>query len=463
MKAKFILSLCLSLSMNMLYSAEPLILKVIERQIEVNGKTAKVLGIVQQDGTMGLTANKGQPFDVQLKNELSVPTSIHWHGIILPNNQDGVAFVTQFPLYPGTAYHYQYPLVQAGTFFMHSHFSMQEQQLLSAPLILREPEDDQLADREVVVMLADFSFKSPHEIFRSLRHPPSMQSMTATHGKGMQHMGADVVEVNYDTLLANFKTLESPDIFYVKPGERVRLRIINAASATNFFISLGSLQGQAIAVDGSRVQPLPGQQFELGIAQRIDILVTIPKEGGQFPILAQGEATLLQTGIILKADDAPLKKLSSKAAAKAGVIGNKQEEQLRALAPLAVRQVDNRVTLELGGDMANYVWTINGQAWPEITPVVVNTGERVEIAFKNATAMTHPMHLHGHVFEVTEIDGKSFQGAVRDTVLVGPGSTVKIQFDANNPGVWPLHCHLLYHLEAGMMTVVRYADFIQPL
>lgn len=463
MKTKLILSLCLSLSLSMLYSAEPLVLKVIERQIDVDGKAAKVLGIVQQDGTIGLTANKGQQFDVQLKNELSIPTSIHWHGIILPNTQDGVAFVTQFPLYPGTAYRYQYPLVQAGTFFMHSHFSMQEQQLLSAPLILREPEDDLIADREVVVLLADFSFKSPHEILQSLRHPQGMKSMTVTNSKGMKHMGADVVEVNYDTVLANFKTLESPDVFTVKPGERVRLRMINAASATNFIISLGKLEGQAIAVDGSRIQPFSGQQFELGIAQRIDIVVTIPKEGGQFPILAQGEATFLQAGIILKADDTPLSKLSSKATVKAGVLTNKQEEHLRALHPLAAHSVDNRVTLELGGDMATYVWTINGQAWPETTPVVVKKSERVEITFRNATAMTHPMHLHGHVFEVTEIDGKSFQGAMRDTVLVGPNSTVKIQFDANNPGVWPLHCHLLYHLEAGMMTVVRYADFIQPL
>lgn len=443
--------------------SEPLSLKVVEKEIQVNGKPAKVLGIVQQDGTAGLTANKGQTFDVTLQNNLNVPTSIHWHGIILPNNQDGVAFITQFPLYPQTSYHYQFPIVQAGTFFMHSHFGLQEQQLLSAPLILRDPDDDLIADKEVIVMLSDFSFKSPMEIFLKLRcNNKKMQMQNSSHEK--MKMGSDVVEVDYDAFLANSRTLEDPEIVQVKPNERVRLRLINASSATNFFINLGELDGTAIAVDGSRIQPLQERQFELGIAQRIDIVVTIPKAGGVFPILAQGEATTMQTGIILNASSENKKvTLSSRTEKKAGVIENKQEAKLHALTPMPKRDIDRKHTLELGGDMANYIWTINGQAWPEVTPVLVKKGERVEITFKNATAMTHPMHLHGHVFEVTEVDGKSIQGAVRDTVLVSPNATVKIQFDADNPGVWPLHCHLLYHLEAGMLTVVKYENFLQPL
>lgn len=452
------LFLFLLLAIQTLGHAQPISLKVFERTIQVNGKQADVYGIVQQDGSFGMTLNKGQLFDVKLQNELKVPTSIHWHGIILPNNQDGVAFITQFPIYPGTEYKYQFPVVQAGTFFMHSHFSFQEQQLLSAPLIFREPEDDQIADKEIVVMLSDFSFKSPMEIYLGLRCNNEMKESAVNK---MTHR-PDVVEVNYDAFLANFRTLEDPDIFQVKPGQRVRLRMINAANATNFFINLGQLQGTAIAVDGSRTQPLQDERFELGIAQRIDILITIPKEGGAFPILAQGEGTSLQTGVILSTKNEKVV-LPSKAEKKAEAFTNKQEEKLRALHPLPEKNINNKVTLELGGDMANYVWTINGQSWPETTPVLVKKGERVEITFKNSTTMAHPMHLHGHVFEVTEIDGKSFPGAIRDTVMVGPGSIVKIQFDANNPGVWPLHCHLLYHLEAGMLTVVRYKDFLQPL
>lgn len=436
-------------------STEPISLKIIEKEIQVLGKQAKVYAIVQPDGQPGLIANKGELFEVNLQNALRVPTSIHWHGVLLPNNQDGVAFITQFPIYPGNGYRYQYPILQSGTFFMHSHFPLQEQQLLSAPLIFREEGDALIAEREIIMLLTDFSFTSPFDLFLRLRCPKGMKK---------KDNKADIIDVEYDAFLANYKTLEDPEIYDVKPEERIRLRIINASSATNFFIQT-DLKGIAIAVDGNRIEPFAGTSFELGIAQRIDIVVTIPKEGGIFPILAKGEATFLQAGIILNAgqDKGKIDPLPLRTKKDAGVFTNKQEENLRALYPLRERPIDRKVNLELGGDMARYVWTINGQAWPEITPVEVREGERVEITFTNKTMMTHPMHLHGHVFQVTEIDGKIFKGAVRDTVLVGPRSTLKIQFDANNPGVWPLHCHLLYHLEAGMLTVVRYKDYVQPL
>lgn len=423
-------------------------LKVIEREIIVNGQKAQVYALTQPDGTLGLFSKKGQDFNVKVVNTLNVPTSIHWHGLILPNNQDGVAFITQFAIYPGTEYPYHFPLLQSGTYFMHAHYGMQEQRLLSAPLILLDEDDSTLTNKDIVILLADFSFKSPDQILQELRCGGKMKNMKMSQ--------ADVVEVNYDAFLANSKTLDNPDVFEITPGSRVRLRLINASSATNFLINLGQLDGEAIAVDGKGIEPLRSKQFELGISQRIDIVVTIPESGGSFPILAQGEATDMQTGIILSTPGAHPLKLNPKTAQKAGIVTNKQEALLHALKPLSAKKIDRKVNIELGGDMANYVWTLNGQAWPETTPVLVKKDERVEITFKNLTAMTHPMHLHGHVFQVTEIDGKMLNGAMRDSVLVGPWSTIKIQFDADNPGVWPLHCHLLYHQEAGMFTVVRY-------
>lgn len=433
------------------------ILRATERQIKINGKEATIFALLQPDGTLGLTANKGQPFDVILENSLKVPTSIHWHGLILPNDQDGVAFITQFPVYPKQSYHYKFPLVQAGTFWMHSHFGLQEQQLLSAPLILLEPDDRTLSQRDVVVFLADFSFKSPLSIYEQLRSQCKKGS-----GMNMKAM-PDIVEVDYDAFLANYRTSEDPEIVSVQPGEKVRLRIINGSSATNFFLSPGALEGEAIAVDGNRIKPLRASRFELAVAQRIDILITIPQKGGAFPVLAKGEGTNKQAGLILAIPDEKIPPLSSTTVDKAGRMTNAQEVLFQALSPLPIRPVDKRVTLELGGDMANYLWTLNGQSWPEVTPIVVEKGQRVEIIFKNVSSMAHPMHLHGHVFQVTEIDGQAISGAMRDTVLVLPRSTVAIQFDADNPGVWPLHCHVLYHLEGGMLTVVRYKDYIQPL
>ncbi len=134
------------------------------------------------------------------------------------------------------------------------------------------------------------------------------------------------------------------------------------------------------------------------------------------------------------------------------------ERRLRALRPLGVRKADRVHTLNLTGEMAGYVWSINDVVWNrDVPPLPVAKGERVELVFGNKTPMPHPMHLHGHEFQVVEIDGVRFTGAVRDTVLVPPGGRVVVAFDANNPGWWALHCHLLYHLDAGMFTTIRYA------
>lgn len=436
----------------------PNILRVVEKKIVLNGKEAVILSVEQPDGTLGLTGEKGQLFNVRLENTLSIPTSIHWHGLILPNDQDGVAFITQYPLYPGQSYVYQFPLLQAGTFWMHSHLGLQEQRLLTAPLILHDPEEANLADQEVIMLLNDFSFKSPEEIYEDLKCNCKIRMSTSTEMRG-----PDIVDVNYDAFLANHHTLESPEIVPVEPGKKIRLRIINGSSATNFFIALAPLQADIIAVDGSRTQPLAGSLFELGVAQRIDLLFTIPEQGGAFPILAQGEGTDMQTGIILATKNSTIPVLSSKTLEKAGRLTNAQEFKLSALHPLSPKNPQQKTILTLNGDMAKYIWTLDGKAWPETNPLVVEKGQRIEITLKNETTMIHPMHLHGHVFQVTAINDKPINGALRDTVLVPPHSTLSIQFDADNPGVWPFHCHVLYHLEAGMLTVLRYKDFIQPL
>lgn len=434
---------------------EKIILHVKERLIDVDGKEASVFCIEQPDGTPGFTAQKGQLLAIQLENYLDVPTSVHWHGLLLPNDQDGVAFVTQYPIYPGKTYGYHFPLMQAGTFWMHAHFELQEQKLLSAPLILKEASDTAIADQEAVLFLTDFSFKNPEQIFAELRCPSKIETHTAR-----MH---DIVEVAYDAFLTNCRTLSAPEIVPVLAESIVRLRIINGSSATNFFLSLGALKGTAIAIDGNRIEPIEGSSFELAVAQRIDILVTIPATGGAFPILAQGEGTAMQTGLVLASSESlkSLAPISQRASVTAGRFTNRQESLFHPLTSLNPRPVDRKIALELEGDMAAYVWTINKQAWPNITPILVKKGERIEITFKNTSTMAHPMHLHGHTFQVTALNGKPLQGPMRDTVLVPVNETVTIQFDADSPGVWPLHCHVLYHLVGGMMTVIRYEGYTQ--
>src|SRR5262249_7869156 len=164
-----------------------------------------------------------------------------------------------------------------------------------------------------------------------------------------------------------------------------------------------------------------------------------------------------QTGISLRAGKAPPARTPDTASTASPPLTLDLERRLRAVKPLKPRKADRTHTLNLTGEMAGYVWSINNVAWTkDVAPLPIAAGERVELIFVNQTPMQHPMHLHGHEFQVVEIDGKRFAGAVRDTVLVPPRRRVVVAFDANNPGLWAIHCHLLYHLDAGMFTTLRY-------
>jgi FtsP/CotA-like multicopper oxidase with cupredoxin domain len=413
---------------------------------------------------------KGQRFRVALDNATPGPLSVHWHGLILPNGQDGVPYVTQRPLVPGARRLYHFPLEQAGTYWMHSHWGLQEQSMLTAPLILRDPSGPP-DEHDVVMLLNDFTARHPAAILADLRGQGApraasghdgMKNMPVPAMPGMAMAGPDLNDVTYDAFLANRRPVSDPEVIRVLPGRTVRLRIINAASGTNFFIRTGALRAEAIAVDGADIAPLPGRVFELAVAQRIDLRVRIPRGVGAYPILAQGEGTDMRAGLVLATPDASVPSISARASRAAGALPNAQEERLVPLRGLAPRAVDRTIRVGLNGDMARYVWTLNGRAWPDIVPLAVRKGERVEIAFANETGMAHPMHLHGHVFQVTEIDGMRRRGAMRDTVLVLPRQTIKVEFDAAYPGYWMIHCHLLYHQAAGMMTVLRYEGFDDP-
>jgi FtsP/CotA-like multicopper oxidase with cupredoxin domain len=481
---------------------EPVRLFVKEVPLKVLGKEVTVIAIEQADGTQGYSPEKSDGFHVEVVNQLKVPTSIHWHGLVLPNLMDGVPFVTQNPIAPGESFRYDFPLKQSGTYWMHSHYGLQEQLFNSAPMIIWTPEERAKADRQVVVMLSDFSFTPPGQILKDLKAGMQMPGMTdKPPGKmemedsrrmpaGMDNSGpAEViaqkwddrrqtlvrtsvraspaeVDVKYDALLANRRTLDNPEMIPVEPEQSVLLRLIAAASATNFYVDTGALEAEILGVDGKAVRSIKGNFFQLGTAQRLDLRAIIPKEGGAFPILAQGEGTKLLCGVVLITKGASTPLLSRTASASTVALDNTQEKRLLAANPLPDRKSDRTLPAALSGDMATYVWKINGEAYPNRDSLDVRNGERVGIVFTNATSMGHPMHLHGHDFEVVEVDGEKLSGALRDTILVPPGSKITVAFDADNPGVWAFHCHLIYHLVTGMFTVLKYdgadAKFWQP-
>jgi FtsP/CotA-like multicopper oxidase with cupredoxin domain len=476
------------------------------RMLEVNGRPARVFGLTGPDGRPGLRLTVGERFRVDLANETGQRTLVHWHGQLPPWMQDGFPWSQTPPIPDGTVKSYDYAPI-SGTYWMHSHHDMQEQSLLTAPLIIDDVATLREDRQDIVLMLHDFTFRAPAEVLaglngtsvadagvltqrtegtesdggdkdRSAAMPimagqgtagmampgmnmskapdPAMKAMAMT-GMGMTGNGTagmDLNDVQYDAFLANDRTLADPQIVRVDRGGRVRLRIINGAASSQFWIDLGELTGRVVATDGHAVRPVAGKLFPIAMAQRLDILIDLPA-AGTFPILARLEGSVRQTGIMLSTAGAQISRIADNTRA-APPIDNSLEARLAAAEPLPARAADIVHTIALGGAMKPYAWSMNGEYWPHITPLMLNKGQRIEIELVNQTMMAHPIHLHGHVFQVVAIDGRALRGAVRDTVLVSPGGRVRIAFDADNPGRWALHCHNLYHMETGMMTEFRY-------
>ena len=461
--------------------APPLRLGIVSRTLEVNGKAARVFGLLQPDGTQGVHLDAGANFDVDLVNEIDEPTMIHWHGLTPPWRMDGVPDNPVPLIGPTQTTRYRFPVGAGGTHWMHAH-TLQEQNLLAAPLIVRTAADRERDEQEVVMLLHDFSFTPAEELLARLTSGqghgdagnmpapqggmagmPMMDHSAMGHGNmgqmpmqgmpGMQMAGMDLNDIDYDAYLANDRTLDDPEVVRVEDGGRVRLRIINGATATAFTIDTGALRGTLVAVDGQDVEPIEGTSFPVSMGQRLDIRLELPQGGGAYPVLALREGAAERTGLILATTGATVRRIATSGEAAGPIVGNALEQRLRAIRPLAARPADRRFGITLTGQMQGYAWGMEGAA-----DMRTRRGERIEVTMRNASMMSHPMHLHGHHFQVTHVNGAAIAGAVRDTVLVPPGETLTFVFDADNPGKWPLHCHHLYHMATGMMAYVTYED-----
>lgn len=434
----------------------PIRLLAERRMLDVNGRPASVFGLRQPNGTAGVILDPGQRFAVALANQSGEPTIIHWHGQTPPVRQDGVAdtgFETLIPTSATQTYDY---VPRPGTHWMHSHHGLQEQALMAAPLIVRTAEDVAADMQEVTVLLHDFSFRDPAEILAGLTDAKEMKAGNAMPDMSMPGDAPDLNDIDYDAYLANDRTLADPSVVRVARDGRIRLRLINGATSTAFWIDLGALEGTVVAVDGNPVKPLSVKRIPMAQAQRIDVILTIPSGGGAFPILAQREGDRKRTGIILATQGASVAKVSEAANKAAAPVDNTMERRLQSLTPLAMRAADVVHRVDLRGAMMPYAWLMDGRVWADRKPLVVSHGQRVELEISNKSAMAHPMHLHGHHFQVTALNGTPISGAIRDTVLVAANGSVRIAFDADNPGSWLFHCHNLYHMAVGMVTDLRY-------
>lgn len=475
-------------------------------------------------------------------------TSIHWHGVILPFQMDGVPGVSFPGIGHGQTFVYEFPIVQSGTYWYHSHSGLQEQEGHYGPLIFDPAATDPVAyDREHILVLSDWSFLHSHEIIRKLKAeggyfnrrrmtlagrlsgdpehqmPDADRMMFAQ----MRMDPTDILDVTGSTYtyLINGHGPEENWTGLFRPGERVRLRIINSGAQSIFNVRIPGLPMTVVNADGQNVRPVETDEFRISAAETYDVIIQ-PTEGRAYTFVAEaidrsgmGRATLAprmgMTAAVPPLRDRPI--LTMRDMGMGGMdhsaMGHGTGENTAAptmdhdmrdeslvsfpvgvgvdmIAPMPQDRTDDRgtgledvthrvltyrdlvslspnrdrraparrVDVHLTGNMERFMWSFDGQRFSENPePIRFARNERVRIRLINDTMMAHPIHIHGHFFEL--VNGHGGYHPLKHTVDVLPGAFVDLDMTADAPGDWAFHCHLLYHMHAGMMRVVT----VRPL
>ena len=486
-----------------------------------------------------LRFREGEDVTIHVTNNLDEPTSVHWHGLILPYQMDGVPGLSYPGIAPGETFTYRFPIKQSGTYWFHSHSGFQEPDGAYGAIII-EPDGREpfRYDREYVVQLTD---KHPHSGDRIMRNLKSSadyynrQQQTVgdfwrdSRERGlaatlkdrlmwgdMRMMSSDIEDVQGFTGLINGKGPEQNWTGLFKPGERVRLRLINSSAMTYFDVRLPGLKMTVVQADGNNVQPVTVDELRIGVAETYDVIVQ-PKEDQAYTLFAESmgrsgfaRGTLApregMQGEIPALRPAPLLTMADMGMAHAGMDhgdmagmdhsgmnhddmagmdhGNMNHGEaaalpadpfyaegsglipqayndgrflsyadLRAQKPLYEdREPTREIELRLTGNMERYIWSINGIKESDAEPIRLQYGERVRFKFINETMMTHPMHLHG-MWSILDV-GADQWNPVKHVISVAPGTTVYMETEVDAPGKWAFHCHLSYHAAAGMFRTV---------
>lgn len=407
-----------------------------------------------------IRVKRGDVLEVALSNTLPRPTTIHWHGIALRNDMDGVPRLTQTEIEAGGRFSYEFVVPDAGTYWFHPHVGVQLDRGLYAPLIVEDPADGADYDTELVVVLDDWLDgldRDPDAVLADLMK----NGMAMDHGDmpGMGGMpssellGGDVGDVTYPHMLANGRIAAAARTHTAKPGQRIRLRLINAGSDTAFRIGVPGVPMTVTHTDGFPVVHQRADTVLLGMGERLDAIITVP--GTSVPVLALAEGRDAYAQVLIQSGRPADPATSDVAAKELATLPALTVADLRAAEAVTLpdKVPDVTHTLVLDGPGDKYDWTINGKAYDPNDGLPVREGQRARLRFENTSQMFHPMHLHGHTFQVV---GRNGPGARKDTVVVLPGTALEVDFDADNPGQWLTHCHNVYHGETGMMTVVSY-------
>jgi FtsP/CotA-like multicopper oxidase with cupredoxin domain len=415
-----------------------------------------------------IRVRQGDLLRVDLTNELPQPTTIHWHGLALRNDMDGVPVLTQPEVPAGGTFRYEFTVPDPGTYMFHPHVGVQLDRGLYAPLIVEDPDEPGDYDSELVVVLDDWldgSGRDADDVLADLNRNGmgGMGGMGGMDHGGMGGMGAmprsdllggDAGDVVYPDYLANGRLPDAPQVVRARSGERVRLRIINPGGDTAFRVGVPGVPMTVTHTDGFPVVPVQADAVLVGMGERVDAVVQIPDRAVSLVAVAEGKDGYAQ--VQFQPGGGALPDGAAMAAQLNGVsvltaAGTRATEAVA----LPDREPDVVHEMVLGGPLPTYRWTINGQVYDPAQGVPVREGQRARIRFSNTTTMFHPMHLHGHTFQVRTPSGP---GPRKDTHIVLPGESVDVDFDADNPGQWLTHCHNVYHGEAGMMAVVSYVE-----
>ena len=406
-----------------------------------------------------LRVSEGDVFEIEVQNDLPEETTVHWHGIPLANPMDGVPDITQPPVGSGESFTYKFEANPPGTYFYHSHVGLQLDRGLFGPLIIEEASPHVAFDREFTVVFDDYLSTAPTPLSTFDADGTTVTSGTdgmrgggsggmMDGGPGGMMGGMIGSRPPYDGITVAGQPPASPSRFTANEGERVRFRFVNASSATAISVQLAGHPLTITHTDGRPVEPVTVDTFGFASGERYDAIVettdpgtwelrATPIDGNEPP----------GRGVFTYGDDS-----SQTPTAPSAPTTRLSYSDLHAKTPLeGVQGTPDRqfdVTLSAG---SSGEWLIDGQAFPNADPLYISEGDHVRVRMTNQSPVLHPMHLHGHFFQVGE--------AVKDTVVV-PGRMGQVTFDfvADNPGDWFFHCHNLYHLEAGMARVFQYVE-----
>lgn len=551
-------------------------LHVRDTVVNYAGKEKRAIAVNGQIPMPTLEFTEGDTAEIVVYNHLSESTSLHWHGVFLPNKEDGVPQLTQMPIEPGGTYTYRFPIIQTGTHWYHSHSGLQEQIGMYGSFIMHKRSNDKTFRKgiddlpEVPIVISEWTNLNPENVNRMLHaandwfaiRKGATQSYAEAIGSGnfgtkvknewKRMLAMDVSDIYYDKILmngSNEKDFKSFNNIPLKGGDKVRLRISNAGASSYFWLRYAGGKMTVVASDGNDVEPVEVDRLIIAVSETYDVVVTIPKDGVAYELLATTEdrtqSASYYIGNGVKQLISPLPRLKYFEGMKMmndmmkmngdlddmgmnmswnrmdmnvvmypeitgmqnkkngdghtpedseqqddhpmhmdhSAMGHKMDTQshagkynanalsdivtlnyamLRSPQPTVLPQQTpvKEIRFELTGNMNRYVWSMDNRILSEVDKIPVKKGEVLRITIFNNSMMRHPMHLHGFDFRL--LNGQGDYAPMKNIIDIMPMETDTIEFAANTEGDWFFHCHILYHMMAGMNRVLAVGDYDNP-